>query len=71
MGNHGNYTKNEKINQKDEIKQNNNKLKLIKDSIEIKQIQNMHEIQYLFKLKDNRILLADALYINIYDEELL
>ena len=55
MGNHG----------------NNNKLKLIKDSIEIKQIQNTHEIQYLFKLKDNRILLADALYINIYDEELL
>ena len=71
MGNHGNYPKNEKINKKDEIKQNNNKLKLIKDSIEIKQIQNTHEIQYLFKLKDNRILLADALYINIYDEELL
>ena len=71
MGNHGNYPKNEKINKKDEIKQNNNKLKLIKDSIEIKQIQNTHEIQYLFKLKDNRIILADALYINIYDEELL
>ncbi len=71
MGNHGNYTKNEKINKKDEIKQNNNKLKLIKDSIEIKQIQNRHEIRYLFKLKDNRIILADALYINIYDEELL
>ena len=46
MGNHGNYPKNEKINKKDEIKQNNNKLKLIKDSIEIKQIQNTHEIQY-------------------------
>ncbi len=71
MGNHGNYTKNEKINKKDEIKQNNNKLKLIKDNIEIKQIQTKHEIQYLFKLKDNRIILADALYINIYDEELL
>ena len=71
MGNHGNYPKNEKINKKDEIKQNNNKLKLIKDSIEIKQIQNKLEIRYLFKLKDNRIILADALYINIYDEELL
>ncbi len=67
MGNHGNYTKKEKINKKDEIKQNNNKLKLIKDNIEIKQIQTKHEIQYLFKLKDNRIILADALYINIYD----
>ena len=27
MGNHGNYPKNEKINKKDEIKQNNNKRK--------------------------------------------
>ena len=71
MGNHGNYITNDKINKKDEIKHNNNKLKLIKDKIEINKIQTNHEIQYLFKLKDNRILLAYALYINIYDEELL
>lgn len=71
MGNHGNYTKNEKINKKDEIKQNNNKLKLIKDRIEINQIQARYQIRYLFKLKDNRIILADSSYINIYDEEVL
>ena len=71
MGNHGNNIKNEKKNQKKEIKPNNNKLKLIKDKIEINKIQTNHEIQYLLKLKDNRIILADSLYINIYDEELL
>ena len=70
MGNHGNYITNDKINKKDEIKHNNNKLKLIKDKIEINKIQTNHEIQYLFKLKDNRIIVADGSYMNIYDEEL-
>ncbi len=71
MGNHGNNIKNEKKNQKKEIKPNNNKLILIKDKIEIKPILPEREIRYLFLLKDNRLIVAMGLYINIYNEELL
>ena len=71
MGNHGNYIKNEKINQKKEIKPNNNKLKLIKNKIEIKPILTDHEIDYLFILKDNRLIVSNGIRINIYNEELL
>ena len=71
MGNHGNNIKNEKINQKKEIKPNNNKLILIKKKIEIKPILTDHEIDYLFILKDNRLIVSNGIRINIYNEELL
>ena len=72
MGNHGNNIKNEKINQKKEIKPiNNNKLILIKDKIEMKPILTNRYIDYLFLLKDKRLIVSLDKEINIYNKELL
>jgi hypothetical protein len=72
MGNHKNNIKNEKINQKNEIKpNNNNKLILIKDKIEMKAILTDRGVDYLFLLKDKRIIVSFGWWINIYNEELL